>query len=91
MVAGVSPWKHLSPHRQIKPIELYNHVRTRKIYRIKVLDMTQADHLKTRAILKIFVVCDQSDTAPVWGSMQGQQALRVVLEPSSKKVRGCSL
>jgi DNA-binding response OmpR family regulator len=35
-----------------------------------------------RPIAKIFVVCDQSDTAPVWGYILRQQGLSVILETS---------
>lgn len=34
---------------------------------------------------KIFVVCDQKDTAPVWGYILGQHGLNVILEPSFEK------
>ena len=47
--------------------------------------MTRADQLKTRDIPRIFVVCDQRDTAPVWGYLLGQQRLTVVLETSIGK------
>ncbi|HEX5808949.1 MAG TPA: response regulator transcription factor [Anaerolineales bacterium] len=47
--------------------------------------MTEADTLKTRDIPKIFVVCDQSDTAPVWGYMLRQKGLSVILVTSSEK------
>jgi len=36
-------------------------------------------------IAKVFVVCDQKDTAPVWGYILRQQGLRVILEPSLEK------
>ena len=35
-------------------------------------------------IPKIFVVCDRSDTAPVWGYILRQQGLIVILEMVSK-------
>ena len=35
-----------------------------------------------RSIAKIFVVCDQRDTAPVWGYILRQQGLKVILETS---------
>jgi DNA-binding response OmpR family regulator len=38
-----------------------------------------------RPVAKIFVVCDQRDTAPVWGYILRQQGLSVVLEPSLEK------
>ena len=47
--------------------------------------MAHADQLKTRDIPKIFVVCDQRNTAPVWGYLLGQQGLTVVLETSIAK------
>ena len=47
--------------------------------------MTQADPLKNRDVPKIFVVCDQRDTAPVWGYLLGEQGLTVVLETSIAK------
>jgi DNA-binding response OmpR family regulator len=34
---------------------------------------------------KVFVVCDQRDTAPVWGYMLRQQGLNVILETSLEK------
>ena len=36
-------------------------------------------------IPKIFVVCDQKDTAPVWGYILRQQGLSVIIEPSIEK------
>jgi len=39
-----------------------------------------------RPIAKIFVVCDQKDTAPVWGYILRQQGLSVILETSLEKV-----
>ena len=33
-------------------------------------------------IPKVFVVCDQKDTAPVWGYILRQQGLIVILETS---------
>lgn len=38
-----------------------------------------------RSIAKIFVVCDQRDTAPIWGYMLRQQGLNVILETSLEK------
>src|SRR5437667_3467286 len=43
------------------------------------------DRSSTRPIPKIFVVCDQRDTAPVWGYILRQQGLIVVLETSRDK------
>ncbi|HSL44795.1 MAG TPA: response regulator transcription factor [Anaerolineales bacterium] len=47
--------------------------------------MSQVDYFTTRDIPKIFVVCDQSDTAPVWGYILGQKGLSVILETSFEK------
>jgi DNA-binding response OmpR family regulator len=52
---------------------------------MKVPEMTQVEHQEKRAIPKIFVVCDQSDTAPVWGYILGQKGLSVLLETSFAK------
>ena len=38
-----------------------------------------------RPIAKIFVVCDQKDTAPVWGHILGQRGLNVILETALEK------
>jgi DNA-binding response OmpR family regulator len=43
------------------------------------------DPASTAQVAKIFVVCDQKDTAPVWGYILRQQGLSVVLEPSIEK------
>jgi DNA-binding response OmpR family regulator len=45
--------------------------------------MTEA--IKTTDIPKIFVVCDQTDTAPVWGYILGHKGLTVILETSIEK------
>lgn len=47
--------------------------------------MDQLDSLETLQVAKIFVVCDQSDTAPVWGYILRQQGLTVILETSLDK------
>ena len=47
--------------------------------------MTEVVSLKTRDLPKIFVVCDQSDTAPVWGYILRQRGLSVILETSFEK------
>lgn len=49
---------------------------------MKVSTMNQVDDLKSKYIPKIFVVCDQGDTAPVWGFILRQQGLVVILETS---------
>jgi DNA-binding response OmpR family regulator len=47
--------------------------------------MTQVTSIKTHDLPKVFVVCDQGDTAPVWGYVLGQQGLHVILETSLEK------
>lgn len=44
--------------------------------------MNQVVNSSSASIPKIFVVCDQSDTAPVWGYILRQQGLNVILESS---------
>ena len=44
--------------------------------------MNQVDELKSKYVPKIFVVCDRTDTAPVWGFILRQQGLTVILETS---------
>jgi DNA-binding response OmpR family regulator len=44
-----------------------------------------SDHVNRRPIPKVFVVCNQKDTAPVWGYMLRQQGLSVILETSIEK------
>jgi len=43
------------------------------------------DAANGRPIPKVFVVCDQRDTAPVWGYILRQQGLIVILETSIEK------
>jgi two-component system, OmpR family, response regulator len=45
--------------------------------------MNQLD--QTRHVPKVFVVCDQGETAPVWGYILRQQGLTVVLESSLER------
>ena len=40
------------------------------------------DHTNGRPIPTVFVVCDQRDTAPVWGYILRQHGLSVILETS---------
>ena len=47
--------------------------------------MHQVDELKSNYVPKIFVVCDRTDTAPVWGFILRQQGLVVILETSLDK------
>ena len=43
------------------------------------------DPINGRPIPKVFVVCDQRDTAPVWGYILRQQGLSVLIESSVEK------
>jgi len=43
------------------------------------------DHLASRHLAKVFVVCERSDTAPVWGYILRHQGLTVILETSIEK------
>ena len=43
------------------------------------------DHARGRPIPRVFVVCDQKDTAPVWGYLLREQGLRVILETSLER------
>jgi len=49
------------------------------------MSVNQMDDLGSKHIPKIFVVCDRSDTAPVWGYILRQQGLTVILETSVDK------
>jgi DNA-binding response OmpR family regulator len=51
----------------------------------KVLMMNEVVNPGSVHIPKIFVVCDRSDTAPVWGYILRQQGLNVILETSLEK------
>ena len=52
---------------------------------MKLSRMNQVDELKSNYVPKIFVVCDRTDTAPVWGFILRQQGLIVILETSLDK------
>ena len=52
---------------------------------MKVSTINQVDELKSNYVPKIFVVCDRTDTAPVWGFILRQQGLVVILETSLDK------
>lgn len=49
---------------------------------VKGLIMNQVENTEATQVTKVFVVCDRSDTAPVWGYILKQQGLTVILEPS---------
>lgn len=52
---------------------------------MNVLTTNPVDDLKSKSVPKIFVVCDRTDTAPVWGFILRQQGLTVILETSLDK------
>jgi two-component system, OmpR family, response regulator VicR len=52
---------------------------------IKGLFMKQVETIESTQVTKVFVVCDRSDTAPVWGYILRQQGLTVILETSLDK------
>lgn len=47
--------------------------------------MKPIDNVATKHTPKVFVVCDQGDTAPVWGYILRQQGLTVILEHRVEK------
>jgi len=47
--------------------------------------MNQAEESGPTQIPKIFVLCDQGTTAPVWGYILRQQGLNVILETSAER------
>lgn len=65
-------------------IDMYNHETATT--GISGQSMTLSHHESSgQQIPKIFVVCDQKDTAPVWGYILRQQGLQVILETSLEK------
>ena len=52
---------------------------------LKGLFMKQVEMIEATQVTKVFVVCDRSDTAPVWGYILKQQGLSVILETSLDK------
>jgi DNA-binding response OmpR family regulator len=50
-----------------------------------VVIVTQTEFLVSREIPKIFIVCDQEDTAPVWGYILVQKGWTAILETSSER------
>ena len=51
----------------------------------KGVNLKQVENIEATQVTKVFVVCDRSDTAPVWGYILKQQGLTVILEPSLDK------
>jgi DNA-binding response OmpR family regulator len=47
--------------------------------------MEQVEKTNFARVPKVFVVCDQKDTAPVWGYILREQGLTVILETSVEK------
>lgn len=47
--------------------------------------MNQTDNSKAIHIPKVLVICNQGETAPVWGYILRQQGLNVIIETSTEK------
>lgn len=47
--------------------------------------MKQVETIDATQVTKVFVICDRSDTAPIWGYILKQQGLTVILETSLDK------
>lgn len=50
--------------------------------------MPMTDPSPTQAALRVFVVCDQADTAPIWGYMIREKGLVAILETSVQRAMG---
>ena len=50
--------------------------------------MTSIDTSNSQAALRVFVVCDQTDTAPIWGYMIREKGLVAILETSVQRAMG---
>jgi DNA-binding response OmpR family regulator len=50
--------------------------------------MTTIDPPNSQAALRVFIVCDQSDTAPIWGYMIREKGLVAILETSVQRAMG---
>ena len=47
--------------------------------------MTNTDLTHSQAALRVFIVCDQTDTAPIWGYMIREKGLVAILETSVQR------
>jgi len=50
--------------------------------------MTTTDQSDSQAALRVFIVCDQTDTAPIWGYMIREKGLVAILETSVQRAMG---
>ena len=50
--------------------------------------MTTTDPFNPQATLRVFVVCDQTDTAPIWGYMIREKGMVAILETSVPRAMG---
>ena len=50
--------------------------------------MTNPDPSNSQAALRVFIVCDQTDTAPIWGYMIREKGLVAILETSVQRAMG---
>ena len=50
--------------------------------------MTTNDLSNSQAALRVFIVCDQTDTAPIWGYMIREKGLVAILETSVQRAMG---
>ena len=55
---------------------------------LESMTMTNPDLSHSQAALRVFVVCDQSDTAPIWGYMIREKGLVAILETSVQRAMG---
>ena len=47
--------------------------------------MANTDQTHSQAALRVFIVCDQTDTAPIWGYMIREKGLVAILETSVQR------
>ena len=47
--------------------------------------MTNTDVTHSQSALRVFIVCDQTDTAPIWGYMIREKGLVAILETSVQR------
>jgi len=50
--------------------------------------MTPTDSPNSQAALRVFIICDQTDTAPIWGYMIREKGLVAILETSVQRAMG---
>jgi len=52
------------------------------------MPMSNPDPANSQAALRVFIVCDQTDTAPIWGYMIREKGLVAILETSVQRAMG---